>query len=316
MQGVPNDDADADTVTANALLLALNGVGIPVLVRAFSEAHAPPSATVGVLCALFHAAAKPSSSNSSSTHSTLQALATPRRAIAYHAAPHELLLVLAGDAPLASVDASRVLGSVGAALALLLGEQRLEALDAARQRLALARHAETLDRIVHCSRRDVRLLLSRPVRALRGNRRSTPRNSMSAKVQQRIWLRDGVVVAEDAARGCSRRLDAVEIVVLTLLSESLAARGLRETRQVMRVGCSSEGGGAIARVAIEVSQPERTSCIGVFSEDTGDCELQEEVRPRRWDLSCDDEPNMESCVRGCRWIGWRRASATRLRCRL
>ncbi|TYZ65293.1 hypothetical protein PybrP1_011461 [[Pythium] brassicae (nom. inval.)] len=257
---------DADARAANALLVLLNAVGIPVLVRTFGETHVPPSATLGVLGALFHASVKPSShtnnSSSSSSSSTtddsstlrdaataaLHALVTSQRVVTYHAAPHELLMVLAGDAPLAGAGSPRVLRCLSAALALLLGGQQLEMMDAARQRLALSHHAETLDRVVRSSRRDIRVLLGRPLRALRSDQRALQSLAAATTIQQCIWLRDGAVVAEYVARGCRLRLDAIEIV---------------------------SGGGAIARVAIEAPTTGGTSCVGIFSEAATDNELQE-----------------------------------------
>lgn len=279
---------DADVREANALLLVLNAVGIPVLVRTFGETHAPPSATLGVLGALFHASTKPSSHHSNATNDydnavratatvSLHTLVTSQRAITYHAGPYELLLVLAGDAPLAGAGSTRVFRCLSAALALLLGNQRFEATDAARQRLSLARHAETLDRVVRSSQRDVRVLFGRPLRALCSDQRILKRFAPT-KAQQCLWLRDRVVVAEYVARGCRLRLDAVESVVLALVSECVSARGLQSVQYVVRVGCGSMSGGAIARVAIGVSAIGEVSCVGVFSEAATDEELQADVR--------------------------------------
>ncbi|OQR93957.1 hypothetical protein ACHHYP_01985 [Achlya hypogyna] len=68
----------------DGLLVIVNGIGIPVLVRSYGDALEPPTAAIGVVCALFHATLD--------AHKTLAAVAATDCAIAYRSLPSGILL--------------------------------------------------------------------------------------------------------------------------------------------------------------------------------------------------------------------------------
>lgn len=267
---------DADARATNALLLVVNAIGIPVLVREYGEVHTPPSATVGILSAIYHASTK----GGASRH-VLHALESEHRKIVYHITKQELLLAFVSDKQprerciLSNTTTTRMLGSVSAALSLMLGAQRLENLDASKQRLALSKHTEMIDYIVKSYRKDVRLLLGRPVQNCHTEKSIIDESS---KMQQGFWLRDGLVVAEVGDEN-ERRLDAIEIVFLTVLSEYLLSRGVGSAREFVKINCASTSGGLITRLLIESceSSPATISC-GIISDDASEHELHQEVR--------------------------------------
>lgn len=269
-------DDDADARATNALLLVVNAIGIPVLVREYGEVHTPPSAAVGILSAIYHASTK----GGASRH-VLHALESEHRKIVYHVTKQELLLVFVSDkqarerSVLSNRMATRMLETVSAALSLLLGAQRLESLDASKQRLALSKHTEMIDYIVKNYRKDVRLLLGRPLQQLHIEKSE---NSETSKLQQGHWLRDGLVVAESIADDGSRKLDAIEIVILTILSECLRSRGVNSAREFVKINCSSTSGGVIAKVLVESSEASETTSFAIISDDASEQELEQEVR--------------------------------------
>uniref|UniRef100_K3X8A7 FUZ/MON1/HPS1 first Longin domain-containing protein n=1 Tax=Globisporangium ultimum (strain ATCC 200006 / CBS 805.95 / DAOM BR144) TaxID=431595 RepID=K3X8A7_GLOUD len=157
-------DADAAAAT-NALLLVVNAIGISVLVREYGEVHTPPSAAVGILSALFHATTK-DDSTAALDNKVLHAFQSQHRSITYHMTRQELLLVFVSDAPSAHTTpnmTTKMLSTIEVYLQMLVGNDTLQAAEASKQRLALSRHVDMIDYIVKNYRKDIRLLLGRPL---------------------------------------------------------------------------------------------------------------------------------------------------------
>lgn len=268
---------DADARSTNALLLVVNAIGIPVLVREYGEVHTPPSATVGILSAIYHASTK----GGASRH-VLHTLESEHRKIAYHVTKQELLLVFVSDkqpcerSAISNTMTTRMLETVSAALSMLLGAKRLETLDASKQRLALSKHTEMIDYIVKNYRKDAQLLLGRPLQHIRIEKSEIDESST---LQQGVWLRNGLVVAESVTDN-DAQLDAIEIVILTILSECLLSRGASSAREIVTINCSSVSGGAIVKLLIESCESSSTTAFGIISDDASEHELQQEVRSR------------------------------------
>lgn len=266
--------ADAARAT-NALLLVVNAIGIPVLVREYGEVHTPPSAAVGILSAIFHA----STTGDTSSAQVLHALESQHRRITYHMTKQELLLIFVSDMQhaLSTALTTKMLETVNVSLLMLLGTQTLQNLDASKQRLALSRHTEMVDYIVKHFRNDVRLLLGRPLRSLALSERASPDTADSSKLQQIVWLQHGVVIAEYSQPHAETRLDAIEMVLLTILSECLLSRGVSCAQEVIRVHTRSDDGGVLMNLLIENMELSGAHCIGLFRADATAVELQEEV---------------------------------------
>lgn len=274
--------ADADARVTNALLLVVNSIGIPVLAREYGEVHAPPSAAVGILSAIHHASTKDSGAS-------LHLLESAHRTVAYHTTPeHELLLVFASDKQLheRSVLAShrdggtsRMLATIGTALSVLLGSQAFADLDASKQRLALSKHTDTIDYIVKNFRRDIRLLLGRPLQGLNCDY-TTFEHTESSRLQLTLHLQRGLVVADHGAQlieSDGSVPDALELVVLSIWSECLAARGVENACEVVKLGGSSKRGGVLSTLVLEGSESlsDHSARVSIFHHDTQE---PEEVR--------------------------------------
>ncbi|KAF1330462.1 hypothetical protein FI667_g5028, partial [Globisporangium splendens] len=270
---------DADAVATNALLLIANATGVSVLVREHGEVHTPPSAAVGILSALFHATTK-GDATVLDDNKVLHALQSEHRSITYRMTQQELLLVFVSDAPRAHITSTlttKMLSTIEACLRMLVGNDTLQAVDASKQRLALSRHADTIDYIAKNYRKDIRLLLGRPLCHLLSE--CVQPQEPTSKLQQGVWLQNGIITAEYAySNGNVAHLAPIEMVVLAILSECRLSRGVCSAQDALRVHPIPEGDGTPGKFLIECMETTGAHCIGLSRNEITEQELNEEVR--------------------------------------
>ncbi|DBA00853.1 TPA: hypothetical protein N0F65_008496 [Lagenidium giganteum] len=207
----------------NGLLVVVNSIGIPVLVREYGDVHAPPSAALGVISALFHAA------RNDTRDSELQWLQTSKRSICYQLKQSDLLLVFASDKPNSSqrnVSASvnALLRLVFATIELAAGEGVLASTDASKLRSTIAKVLDVIDYIVINHRRDARLVLQRPgccVGRSIGLGKAVKAGELSSRGIRCAFAisQDGTIV-EEAITSKSDRISAECALILTFLARA------------------------------------------------------------------------------------------------
>ncbi|EQC29572.1 hypothetical protein SDRG_12581 [Saprolegnia diclina VS20] len=140
-------------VVEDGLLVVVNGIGIPVLIRAYGDVLVPPNAAVSVVSALFHATLD--------SKLVLASVASPAYAITYRHLPASGVL-LAFFHRRACIDA--LLLWLEHCLCLLLGPTLLMSTDAGALKFELARShvVESLDWLV-AHRADMDLALGLPL---------------------------------------------------------------------------------------------------------------------------------------------------------
>jgi hypothetical protein len=302
-----------ETLPPNALLLLVSGDGIPLLVRPYGEVRTPPSAAVGVVSALYHAARR---EKDSKLDLQLLALETKSRSVVYEVTSTDLLLVLASDKPCdgcpASVDTvRRLLRTVVDALLLLIGERNLRDWDASKLRAAIARQVEVVDAIVTQFSLDPRFVFGRPVRDVVAYRQLDGIDvGKSGSLLQAAWLENGELVGEYFQPHGPKILDAKELLLLTVLAECVARRGSNYSHHVGRVHLTRTQS-ELKVVVRNSSRGPLTTFIGIFGDEAEeDKELRRMVccvfgllRVRRGDT------DPACCFRrtGCCRVGLQRA---------
>ncbi|KAL4173448.1 hypothetical protein KRP22_005402 [Phytophthora ramorum] len=275
-----------ETAPPNALLLLVSGDGIPLLVRPYGEVCAPPSAAVGVVSALYHAARR---EKDSVINLQLLELATKHRSVVYEMTSIDLLLVFASDKPCDGCPSSgaiirRMLRMVFDALKLLLGERSLRDWDPSKLRAAIAKQVEVVDTIVTRFQIDPRFLFGRPVRDVRAYRLLDGIDvGNSGSLLQAAWLENGELVTEYFQPGGAKLLDSKELLVLIVLGECV---GRRESNYTHHVGRAH-----LARTQMDVKVVIRNSSrgalitfVGIFGDKTEDDKVLREMADRL--LSC------------------------------
>ncbi|RLN46928.1 hypothetical protein BBJ28_00003063 [Nothophytophthora sp. Chile5] len=280
-----NNHEGLNEETANGLLLLVSGDGIPLLVRTYGEVHTPPSAAVGIVSALFHAAKREKSGMAEGAGLRLLALESTHRTIVYETTALDFLLVFASDKSRNACKpcsfTRRMLRTVFAALSMLIGERNLRNWDSSRLRAAIAKQIEVVDAIVARFRIDPRFIFGRPVcDALAHWQLNEGDIGDDKRLLQGMWLDNGVLVGEFSLQDSPIRLNAGELLVLIIMGECVARRDCDYTYHVARTN--------VARIQTDVkvvicnsSRAPLTTFIGVFTDQTTDDEaLRTEVRCR------------------------------------
>ncbi|RLN91377.1 hypothetical protein BBJ28_00008698 [Nothophytophthora sp. Chile5] len=271
--------------TANGLLLLVSGDGIPLLVRTYGEVHTPPSAAVGIVSALFHAAKREKNGTTEGTGLRLQALESTHRTIVYETTALDFLLVFASDKPRNACkpcsSTRRMLRTVFAALSMLIGERNLRNWDSSRLRAAIAKQIEVVDAIATRFRIDARFIFGRPVcDALAHWQLDEGDIGDDKRLLQGMWLDSGVLVGEFSQQDSPIKLNARELLLLIIMGECVARRDCDYAYHVARVdvACIQTD---VKVVICNSSRVPLTTFIGVFTDQTADDEaLRKEVRYR------------------------------------
>ncbi|GLE06689.1 hypothetical protein PINS_up016083 [Pythium insidiosum] len=169
------------TQTTSGLLIIADGTGIPVLVRAYGDTQSPPSAAVGIISAVRHAA-------ESEDGATLVLLASHHRRAVYTKADFDFLLIFVSHHDATRRITISMLQCVFDMLRMLLGESSLGSQNASTLRPVMARHALRIDSL-------------RP--------KTTP-------LLLGLWVAGGVVVREVGANK-QNGIAAADLAILTFL---------------------------------------------------------------------------------------------------
>lgn len=214
----------------NGLLLLVNEIGLPVLVREYGEVRTPPSAVVGIVSAVYHASRKPV------YDSEVQALRTAHRTLVYRLMANEFLLVYVFELGNKSMKpashnqmemAREMLLTVYTALRLTIGSTHLLQMETAKLRMVLTRHMDMVDDSVRRFRSDASLLLGRPL-----YRKSAWINSKSVRTavdacEIVLWVEKGVIVLEYNASRKPPRLSSLDLVLLIRSCRRMEAKGVK-----------------------------------------------------------------------------------------
>lgn len=278
-----------ETPPPNALLLLVSGDGIPLLVRRYGDVQAPPSAAVGVMSALYHAARR---ENGSAVDLQLLALETKHRSVVYEMTPIDMLLVIASDKPCNDCPSSRVmvrrmLRTVFDALLLLIGRRNLREWDASKLRAAISKQVEILDAIVKQFDVDPRFVSGRPVRDVVAYRQLDGIDiDKSDGLIQGAWLENGELVGEYFRPEGSKILDSRELVLLTVLGECVGRRESNYTHHIGRVYLKRTQ--ADVKVVIRnSSRGPLITFIGIFRGNAGEDKALRDAVRMGWSYLCE-----------------------------
>lgn len=266
-------------ILMNGLLLLVNGIGLPVLVREYGEVRTPPSAVVGIVSAVYHASRKPA------YDSEVQALRTAHRTLVYRLVADEFLLVLVFELGNKSMKpgslhqmtmAGEMLHAVFSALRLVIGSTHLLQMETAKLRMVLTRHVDIVDDTVRRFRSDVALLLGRPL-----YRKSAWADAKSVQMaddacEMILWVEKGVILLEHSGSRKTRRLSSLDLVLLIQSCERMKAKGAMKHATLNIYGQEDERMQVFMRL-----YESGVACIAIFSGQSKDeREIQAMVRAR------------------------------------
>lgn len=247
----------------NGLLLLVNGIGLPVLVREYGEVRTPPSAVVGIVSAVYHASRKPA------YDSEVQALRTAHRTLVYRLVADEFLLVFVfelGNKTLKpgsqhQMDmAGEMLQTVFSALRLVIGSTQLLQMETAKLRMVLTRHVDMVDDTVRRFRSDVALLLGRPLYRKRSWADAKSAQMADGACEIVLWVDKGAIVHERIGSRKNRRLSSLDLVLLIQSCERMEAKGTMKHSALSIYGQRDERMQVFTRL-----YESGLACIAIFS---------------------------------------------------
>jgi hypothetical protein len=204
-----------DSNAPDELLIIVDCTGIPVLVRPYGDVQIPPSAVVGIISAVFHAAKVGDAFE-------LHALRSANRKIVYVLGDGEILMVYTearreDGTKRAVINTDSMLRVLFRTLELVIGPSFGD-LESAKLRVAISRNLAIIDYVVAHSASDARLSLGLPVfEAGYGRERVMPSEQPSS-LMYAAWIQDGVVHSEMGS-STDMNCKGVDVAIFSIAAE-------------------------------------------------------------------------------------------------
>ncbi|KAF0686792.1 Aste57867_21455 [Aphanomyces stellatus] len=189
----------------DGLVLVVNSIGIPVLVRSYGQAQVPATAALGIVSTIFHAALD--------SEKQVQHLETSQHRIVYRQTKDGLLLVLFHSGVVPRHQGEKTLMWLDRVIHLVLRPSLIASTDAGLQKFELAKHFGLLDYVM-THHGDLELGLEMPLTTLAS---LTPSASLGISWRGPMFIiMDSVILVEDR---CDASFDGWLVVLLIVVAE-------------------------------------------------------------------------------------------------
>ncbi|KAF0739691.1 hypothetical protein Ae201684_004859 [Aphanomyces euteiches] len=210
----------------DAIVVVVNGIGMPILVRTYGQAQMPPTSAVGVVSAIFHAAL-----HSNDNQYVVESIETAEFRVSYRQCPTDSILIAFFHSKLLipAAHAKQILRWLDRFVHLVVRPSILASNDVSVQKFELSKHISLLDGIM-TRRRDLQLTIDVPL--ITWPTSSVPFHPSSVGISfptDMFIAADSVLLAEYfSLESSSKPLDNWQVVLLTVAAELILETPGRE----------------------------------------------------------------------------------------